>query len=101
MTTLSLDLFAVIIFRHKSDGYFRLFECRIVGVAPGSAAVECRFVRCIEWRTKRQALRQIGIGNTGASKSDEVCCSSRERFLRALGSESPRNDQRPAKHWTK
>src|ERR1700751_4288105 len=80
-----------------SHGYFRLFECRIVGVARGSAAIECGFVRCIEWPTKLQALRQIGIGNKGASKSDEVCCSSRERFLRALGGEYPRHDQRPGK----
>src|SRR5215510_1078840 len=84
-----------------SHGHFRLFECRIVGVARGSAAVECGFVRCIEWSTKRQALRQIGIGNKGASKSDEVCCSSRDRFLRAIGGESPRHDQRPGKQRTK
>src|SRR5262245_2451059 len=74
-----------------------LFETRIVGVAAFAATVERRSVGGVELGAKREAPRQVWIGDEGASEGNEVCRSSRKRLLSGIGIKSSRHDERPGK----
>src|SRR5450631_1318716 len=45
---------------------------RIIRIALGAAAVECRLVRRIQWGAALEALDQIGVGDEQLSECDQV-----------------------------